>query len=77
MLAVSLGVLIAQVKADRTDSEMGGVTALLRWRDGGCKGGYPSTWGFLLETLWKELHGDGVAKQLRDKAERDTNWTFS
>ena len=75
-LAVSLGVPIAQVKADRTDSEMGGVTALLRWRDGGCKGGYPSTWGFLLDTV-KELHGDGVAKQLRDKAERNKSWSRS
>ena len=75
-LAVSLGVPIAQVKADRTDLEMGGAMALLHWRNGRCGGGFPNTWGFLLETVEK-LHGPLVAKQLRDEAEGDITWSLS
>ena len=52
-LAVHLGVPNAQVNAYRLDSEMGGGMCLLYWRDGCCGGGYPNTWGFLLETVKK------------------------
>ena len=75
-LAVSLGVPIAQVNAYRLDSKMGGEKALLYWRNGRCERDYPNTWGFLPETVEK-LQGPLVAKQLRDEAKRNKNWSFS
>ena len=75
-LAVSLGVPIAQVNAYRLDPEMGGGMSLLHWRNGRCEGGFPNTWGFLLETVEK-LQGPVVAKRLRGEAERDKTWSLN
>ena len=73
-LAVKLGVPIAQVEAYRLDSAMGGIHALSYWRNGRCRGAFPNTWGFLLETV-ESLHGPLVAKKLRDEAEREETWS--
>ena len=74
-LAVKLGVPIAQVGAYRLDSAMGGSQALLYWRNGRCRGDFPNSWGFLLDTV-EELHSPLVAKQLRCEAEVDKTWSL-
>ena len=74
-LAMKLSVPIAQVGAYRLDLAMGGSQALLYRRNGRCKGDFPNTWGFLLETV-EELHGPLVAKQLKDEADADKTWSL-
>ena len=75
-LAVKLGVPIAQVEAYKSNPTTGGNQALSYWRNGLCGQQFPTTWGFLLETV-DNLHGPRVAEKLRDEAERDKTWSQS
>ena len=75
-LAVALGVPIGQVEAYKLNSTTGGNQALSYWRNGQCGQQFPTTWGFLLETV-DNLRGPRVAEKLRDEAERDKTWSLS
>ena len=72
-LAICLGVPYDVIE-NHTQAPLGGLVALVYWRDGRSDRSSPPTWEFLLQSV-DDQFGSMVAEALQRKASTEPSWT--